>query len=642
MSKRIGLFFLALTLFSQTALAAVTAFLDVPSDSWYAPYVQTLTEKGVVNSGTAFRPADRVNRAELVKMVITAINGLKDYTPPPRATFDDVVKGMWFYDYVEQAATLDIVSGYSDADGNLTGYFGPGDLVTRASAAKILVQAFKLKSNSVTPDVPENDWFASYVKIASQNGVLAGYSNGRFGPDDPVTRSEMAKMITLSAEASGLWSKTPPEQAPSIPQPQTPQTPAVPVSPPTSPTPSLPPAVANPASIERENIAAGSSGVLVAKYVFRARLEGFHVQTVTIVNDVTGDKFGDQPLGTSAIKNVTLKFPNKDGKLATVSTAFGSDGTARFSNLDFFAARDTDTFFEVYADLNTVSDAGPGLSGTVIRLGLQDTGNTTDSFRAVGDITNSVVGFNTGSFQISSSQVAPFVVRRSIPHFTLNDSPAILNDGENTLYSFNVAADQAGDIGLARLVFEISVSDAGAANLAVSDFKVYRGSAFLSNASIYDATGAQNLSPGSGGKLMNGVSSVIITFPAEEIISGGNSHTYTLEATVSSSNSGDSIGIGIAPGDDDSALTGLTKSFQPNTGKIYVNGDATAGIFTGASDFFQSLGSARNILWSDQSADLHLYPTITGGVITSDSGSADWTNGYDLGLNALGDHILAR
>ena len=70
-----------------------------------------------------FRPADSLNRAELVKMVITVIDGLKGHTPPPTPTFDDVPPGAWFTNYIEAAATLGIITGYADAQGNLIGLF---------------------------------------------------------------------------------------------------------------------------------------------------------------------------------------------------------------------------------------------------------------------------------------------------------------------------------------------------------------------------------------------------------------------------------------------------------------------------------------------------------------------------------------
>ena len=152
----------------------------------------------------------------------------------------------------------------------------------------------------------------------------------------------------------------------------------------------------------------------------------------------------------------------------------------------------------------------------------------------------------------------------------------------------------------------------------------------------------QNLTLGSGGSLVNGNSSVIVTFDQEATVSPGDSQDYSLRATISASDNNDDISTRISQGDEVTALSGLTAVNQSNTGKLYVNGDATAGIFTGANDFAQILGTERNIIWSDKSAQSHLYPAVSAGIVTSGSGSVDWTNGYQLDISALTDQLISK
>ena len=139
--KKFAALLLALLMATPHTFAS---FGDVPEDSWYRPYVEQLVSDGVFDEGDLFRPADPVNRAEFVKIVITAIDGLDGYDVPPTPTFDDVAEDAWYYAYVESAVQLEIVNGYTDAQGNLTGLFGPNDTVTRSAAAKILVGAFDI------------------------------------------------------------------------------------------------------------------------------------------------------------------------------------------------------------------------------------------------------------------------------------------------------------------------------------------------------------------------------------------------------------------------------------------------------------------------------------------------------------------
>lgn len=188
---------------SNTGLAFAQTFNDVPTDAWYFDYVEQLVDEGVFDIADTFRPNDHLNRAELVKIVITAMDGLADYEAPATPTFDDVAIDDWYYEYVEAAVQLGVVSGYTDASGNLTGMFGPADTVNRAAATKILVNGFAvpttLNPGSMFPDVKEGSWFYDYVITAYNMSILDGYSNGNFGPADPVTRAQVAK-LTVNAQ----------------------------------------------------------------------------------------------------------------------------------------------------------------------------------------------------------------------------------------------------------------------------------------------------------------------------------------------------------------------------------------------------------------------------------------------------------
>jgi len=217
---------------TNASVAFAQTFNDVPTDAWYFDYVEQLVDEGVFDVADNFRPDAPLNRAELVKIVITAIDGLAGYEAPATPTFDDVSASAWFYDYVEAAVQLDIVNGYTDASGNLTGLFGPSDTVNRAAATKILVNAFSVPTDlePVAPfsDVASSAWFYDYVTTAYNQSILDGYENGKFGPADPVTRAQVAKLVVNS--------QNPFERAVAT----TPTTPATPTTPETPTTPTTP------------------------------------------------------------------------------------------------------------------------------------------------------------------------------------------------------------------------------------------------------------------------------------------------------------------------------------------------------------------------------------------------------------------
>lgn len=181
-------------LLAVPTVASAQTFNDVPTDAWYFDYVEQLVDEGVIDVADNFYPNRAMNRAELVKIVITAIDGLADYEAPATPTFDDVSPQAWYFDYVEAAAQLGIVSGYTDASG-----FGPGDTVNRAAATKILVNAYAvpttLNPGSPFADVQPSAWFHDYVLTAYNQSILDGYDNGLFGPADPVTRAQMCKLV---------------------------------------------------------------------------------------------------------------------------------------------------------------------------------------------------------------------------------------------------------------------------------------------------------------------------------------------------------------------------------------------------------------------------------------------------------------
>ncbi|MDH5596672.1 MAG: S-layer homology domain-containing protein [Candidatus Peregrinibacteria bacterium] len=206
---------------SSAGVALAQTFNDVSPDAWYYDFVEQLVSDGVVDVNDNFRPADALNRAELVKMAIVSIDGLAGYEAPATPTFDDVPADAWFFDYVEAAVQLGIVSGYKDAGGNLTGFFGPGDTVNRAQASKIIVNTYSVPTDldpgSAFPDVNSGDWFHDYVVTAYNQSVLDGYDNGYFGPADPVTRAQIAKLIVNGqnpVERDGSGTTEPPVDVP--------------------------------------------------------------------------------------------------------------------------------------------------------------------------------------------------------------------------------------------------------------------------------------------------------------------------------------------------------------------------------------------------------------------------------------------
>lgn len=108
-------------------------------------------------------------------------------------------------DAVTRLSALDILSGYPD------GTFKPENTITRAEFAKIIVTALGVGdaaeyARGVTKfsDVPATHWASGYINVASDMGIINGYGNGKFGPEDKVT---YAQAITMIVRALGYEPK---------------------------------------------------------------------------------------------------------------------------------------------------------------------------------------------------------------------------------------------------------------------------------------------------------------------------------------------------------------------------------------------------------------------------------------------------
>lgn len=113
--------------------------------------------------------------------------------------FTDVPAGYWAKSPIELMATLGVMNGYYD------GKFRPDDTVTRAELASMLVKMKELEVNDLTtdpyPDVSTAHWAAKYVKAVSYMNLMTSYPDGTFKPDNKLTRVEGIVILSRFTEA---------------------------------------------------------------------------------------------------------------------------------------------------------------------------------------------------------------------------------------------------------------------------------------------------------------------------------------------------------------------------------------------------------------------------------------------------------
>ncbi len=115
-------------------------------------------------------------------------------------TFTDVPSTHWARRTIELLTARHLVAGMTETT------FAPEVSLTRAQTATLLVRALNLKDNGTNvsySDVKQGDWYYGTVRIAAQAGLVAGYTDGTFKPNQIVSRQEFALMVVRAARAAG-------------------------------------------------------------------------------------------------------------------------------------------------------------------------------------------------------------------------------------------------------------------------------------------------------------------------------------------------------------------------------------------------------------------------------------------------------
>ena len=185
-----------------TALAEkADDFTDVSRSDWYYQFVDYVTSKGYFNgtSETTFAPAENMTRAMFVT-VLFRFDGAKG--DRSQSAFTDVAPGEWYTDAINWAAANRIVDGVGD------GKFAPNDPITRAQMCTMIERYLALykkawkvtlpETGSVSVMVDENAipaYALAAVKQCQRHGLVNGFEDGTFRPNDLSTRAQVAAVI---------------------------------------------------------------------------------------------------------------------------------------------------------------------------------------------------------------------------------------------------------------------------------------------------------------------------------------------------------------------------------------------------------------------------------------------------------------
>ena len=124
---------------------------------------------------------------------VTTPNTDSNYKPD----FQDLDSVEWARTAINGLAMRGMISGRDQYT------FDPNANITRAEYCQILmgaINALNAKGESTFADVPSTAWYYNAVSVASQLGIVSGYGDGNFGPNDLITRQDMALMTYKTAQ----------------------------------------------------------------------------------------------------------------------------------------------------------------------------------------------------------------------------------------------------------------------------------------------------------------------------------------------------------------------------------------------------------------------------------------------------------
>lgn len=161
----------------SAAVTAIAVYEPIPVHQAYINGYQ---------NGT-FKPNAAITRGEAAQLLYN----LTGATAAGTASFGDVPSDKWYHNAVTYLAERGIINGYSD------GTFKPNASITRAEFTTLIVRYQNITAAG-TPtfiDITANHWAKGYIAAAQNAGLIGGYQDGSFQPENKITRAETVTIL---------------------------------------------------------------------------------------------------------------------------------------------------------------------------------------------------------------------------------------------------------------------------------------------------------------------------------------------------------------------------------------------------------------------------------------------------------------
>ena len=145
------------------------------------------------------RPEAGITRAEVATIFYRLLKeDVRDRVTSDVNDFSDVTSGDWFNVTVSSLAQMGVIAGYED------GSFRPNAPITRAEFAAIATRFFAERgvtyNEGLFADITGDEWFADVVAAAAERGLLGGYPDGTVRPNATITRAESCAVVNRTLD----------------------------------------------------------------------------------------------------------------------------------------------------------------------------------------------------------------------------------------------------------------------------------------------------------------------------------------------------------------------------------------------------------------------------------------------------------
>lgn len=175
---------------SSVQAERIREFKDVPADHWSYPAIMTLKTQNIV-AGYGNGIFGFGDNVTRGQVARMIYNYLKPADSiNANNPFTDI-KGHMFEKEILALTKAGIMNGYGD------GKFGPDNVLTREQLAAVIAKAFNFKATSTTTfkDVDKNYWATNSISALQENKIASGTGDNMFAPKNMVTREQYAQFL---------------------------------------------------------------------------------------------------------------------------------------------------------------------------------------------------------------------------------------------------------------------------------------------------------------------------------------------------------------------------------------------------------------------------------------------------------------